>query len=209
MTAYYKASARSSARIRSIKPGKIALRGMLFSSCAVFSKPNNGNRTYNYDVFKLWPDLAGITTHPNRSYANSSSTTYYDAYWQTLCSSILPDRSDLSGIRKLRTSNYSHQRSWYETWWNAYKTKKMTHWDTIHANAASSAPTNFDATGADILAFGNFVHTATAMRKLFVSIEEGWLGLAPMDAEVGDRIALLEGGVEMYRTSCGRNWARK
>jgi hypothetical protein len=36
------------------------------------------------------------------------------------------------------------------------------------------------------------------MRKLFVSEDERWLGLAPMDAEVGDIIALLEGGPVPY-----------
>jgi len=36
------------------------------------------------------------------------------------------------------------------------------------------------------------------MRKFFVSKDEGWLGLAPMEAELGDRIALLEGGSVPY-----------
>jgi hypothetical protein len=70
MTGFYKASARSSARVRSIKQGKIALRGILYSGCAIFSEPNSFERVY--DSFSV----AGITTHPNRLYTNSSSTTY-------------------------------------------------------------------------------------------------------------------------------------
>jgi hypothetical protein len=36
------------------------------------------------------------------------------------------------------------------------------------------------------------------LRKLFVSEDEKWLGLAPMDAKPGDIIALLEGGPVPY-----------
>jgi hypothetical protein len=190
LTDYYAASARSSARIRLIKQGKIALRGILFSSCAAFGRPNTGDLWSNFDVFELWPDLARITTDPNRSYANSSSTTYSNAYWHTLCASILPLQSALTGKVKVRTSNHSYGQAWYEAWWNTYIVPDL--------NTSSSDATNPDITAAEIHAFGNFVYCATATRKLFISKEEGWLGLAPMDAEVGDRIALLEGGNVLY-----------
>lgn len=44
------------------------------------------------------------------------------------------------------------------------------------------------------------------MRRLFISKEGEFLGLALMDAEVGDRIALLEGGRMPYilRPKVGR-----
>jgi hypothetical protein len=196
MTLYYTASAGSSAKIRSIKQGKITLRGILFSSCATFSKPNTGE-IRNFDAFKLWPDLARITMDPNRSYANSSATTYYNAYWQTLCASLLPAQSDLIGGKKLRTSNQSYGQAWFEAWRNAYELPIVHNLNTLPSGTANSDPTS-EVTAAEIHAYDNFVLTATIARKLFISKEEGWFGLAPMDAEVGDRIALLEGGEVPY-----------
>jgi hypothetical protein len=200
MTGYYAASAGSSAQIRSIKQGKIALRGILFSSCAAFGKPNTGKIKSIHsplDVFRLWPDLARITTDPNRSYASDSSTTYYNAYWQTLCASLLPPQSALVGRQKLRTSNHSYGQAWFEAWCNAFKLPIVPYSNTLPSGAASSDPTS-EVTAAEISAFYNFVFVATAGRKLFISKEEGWLGLAPMQAEVGDRIALLKGGNVPY-----------
>jgi hypothetical protein len=69
--------------------------------------------------------------------------------------------------------------------------------DTLPSGIASSERLS-EVTAAETHAFGNFVFAATAGRKLFISKEEGWLGLAPMQAEVGDRIALLEGGDVPY-----------
>jgi hypothetical protein len=200
ITRYYAASAGSSSQIRSIKQGKIALRGILFSSCAAFGEPNTGKtQSYYFDlhVFKLWPDLARITTDPNRSYANSRSTTYYNAYWQTLCASILPLQTSLTGEKRLRTSNHSYGQAWFEAWCNTYKLPIVHNLNTLPSGTASSHPTS-EVTAAEIYAFWNFVFAATTGRKLFISKEEGWLGLAPMDAEVGDRIALLEGGDVPY-----------
>jgi hypothetical protein len=204
ITNYYAASAGSSSQIRLIKQGKIALRGILFSSCAAFGKPNTGeiqtnhsNFTRCFDVFKLWPDLARITTDPNRSYANSRSTTYYNAYWQTLCASLLPRQSDLTGRESLRTSNHSYGQAWFEAWCNAYELRIVPHSNTLPSGSASSSPTS-EVTAAEIYVFWNSVFAATVGRKLFISKEKGWLGLAPIDAEVGDRIALLEGGNVPY-----------
>jgi hypothetical protein len=190
----YKASARSFVRIRSIHQGEIGLRGILFSSCAVFGKPNTGQIVYNFDIFKSWTDLVHTTRNLNGSYAKSSSTTYYDAYWQTLCASMLPPQSNLSGIIQFRTTDHSYHQHWYEVWCNANRIE-------VPSNTTSS-----NITEAEIHAFSNCVIRATKIRKLFISKEEGWLGLAPMDAEVGDRIAILEGGSVPYilRQKCGQ-----
>lgn len=190
MIGQYEASATSSAQIRSIKQGKIALRGIMFSSCAKFSELN----CLITGGLKGGLDLAGITTYPNRPYANSSSTTYYDAYWQTLCCSILPPPSDLNGAERLRRSNYSCQRSWYEAWLNQDPSDP----DTLPSGPTSSETAYSSVTSSEISTFRGFFCIATAMRKLFISEKEEWLGLAPMDAEVGDRIALLEGGNVPY-----------
>jgi hypothetical protein len=200
ITHLYAASAGSSAQIRSIKQGKIALRGIIFSSCAAFSKPNTGEKL-SFDAIKFWPDLARITTDPNRSYANSRATTYYNAYWQTLCASILSPQSALIGREKLRTSNHSYGQAWFEAWSharsNAFDFRTVPDSNILPSGTPSSDPTS-EVTEAEINAFGNFVYSATVGRKLFISKEKGWLGLAPMNAEVGDRIALLEGGNVPY-----------
>jgi hypothetical protein len=193
---HYAASAGSYAQISSIKQGKIALRGILFSSCAAFGKPVTGEIT-NFDAIRLWSDLARITIDPNRSYANSKSTTYYNAYWQILCASILPLQSALKRPEVLRTSNNSYGQAWFEAWCNAYELPIVPNLNTLPSGTASSHPTS-EVTAAEIDAFANAVFLAIIGRKLFISKEEGWLGLAPMHAEVGDRIALLEGGKVPY-----------
>jgi hypothetical protein len=53
-------------------------------------------------------------------------------------------------------------------------------------------------TGTEIAVFDASVRVSTGMRRLFISRDEEWLGLAPSNANVGDVIALLEGGSVPY-----------
>ncbi|KAN0106852.1 HET domain containing protein [Hyaloscypha variabilis] len=155
----YMASAGSFASIKSIKQGKIALRARLFSSFSVLSHAHDSEPYYNYDIFNEWETLARTTKQFDQLYADSASTTYYDAYWQTLCCSIAPK---------------------------------------IDLNDIPLGSINSTFTVAQLKQFSEYVTASTKMRKLFISKDEGWLGLAPMDAENGDRIALLEGGSVPY-----------
>jgi hypothetical protein len=157
---YYVAPARSLASIKFIRQGKIALRGMLFSSFAVGELQDTHFR-YSRDIFDSWEDVAEITKQPSRLYANTTCTTYYDAYWQTLCCSIAPSRSNIDGSVTERTSNQSFHRSWYDTWRDWCK---IYHEDQ---DKFSSLSTGF--TGAEINAFSHFIRVSTQMRRLFIS----------------------------------------
>jgi hypothetical protein len=183
----YMASARSFASINYIEQGKIALRARLFGSFGVLGPPQDSDPYYNNDIFHEWGNLLRATKRHDQLYADSASTTYHDAYWQTLCCSIAPTRVDPDMVE--RTSDHSIHRSWYEDWWDAYITKTDT---------SDLVPIGSSFTRAELELFDAFIRVSTKMRKFFVSKDEGWLGLAPMDAELGDRIALLEGGNVPY-----------
>jgi hypothetical protein len=187
----YMASAGSFASIKSIKQGKIALRARLFSSFSVLSHAHDSKPYYNADIFNEWENLARTTKQFDQLYADSASTTYYDAYWQTLCCSIAPSCADLDNEVE-RTSDHSIHRFWYEDWLDTYKSK--TYLNHIPLGSGNSSA----FTVAQLKHFSEYVIASTKMRKLFISKDEGWLGLAPMDAENGDRIALLEGGSVPY-----------
>jgi len=177
------ASAGSFASINSIEQGKIALRARLFTSFAVLSLPQDSDPFYNIDIFHEWGNLLRATKQSDLLYADSASTTYHDAYWQTLCCSIAPSRVDLDGTTE-RTSDHSIHRSWYEDWWDT--------------ETSDLVPVGSAFTEVELEQFAGCIKASTKMRKFFVSKDEGWLRLAPMDAELGDRIALLEGGSVPY-----------
>jgi hypothetical protein len=126
---------------------------------------------------------------PDRPYTENS--TYYDAYWQTLCSSILPPRASLHPQdQKVRTSVNAFQRSWHDSWW-----EWISKYDAEETKTDLVSP---DFTGAEITAFDNNVLVSTSLRHFFLSRDENWMGFAPMDSEAEDIIALLEGGRVPY-----------
>lgn len=185
----YMASCGSFPSIKCIRQGKIGLRAILFGSFAVLSVPQDSDPYFDDNIFHEWESLARTTTQFDQPYADSASTTYYDAYWQTLCCSITPSREGLVG-KIDRTSDHSIHRSWYEAWWDTYKSKIYPDERLDYIDSAFTA--------FELSQLSASIRVSTKMRKLFISKDQGWLGLAPMDAELGDRIALLEGGSVPY-----------
>ncbi|KAF8854517.1 HET-domain-containing protein [Acephala macrosclerotiorum] len=194
---HYSASAGTSAHVKLVAQGKIVLRGTLIGSCGLLSEPNDSENEYNYDLFKGWRDL--VANKLGLLYANNISTTYDDVYWQTLCASIISRTSDSGSFQDVRISNDSLQRFRYDDWWISYRNG---HKDLNSKHQITSEVKKV----REILEFLGLVARSTKMRRLFISKEDGLLGLAPMDAEVGDRIALLEGGSVPYilRPKVGR-----
>jgi hypothetical protein len=181
----YKASSGTSASVRYLEKGRIALKGIILGPVAVVSTPAPSTN------FQEWRDMAGIETLPGRLYGSRTSTTYYDAYWETLCCSILPSRSSLHDPNQVvLTSDYSCYRSWHDAWWDW-----VSKFDgDVHKMDSVSS----DYIGPEIAAFDASVIVATGMRRLFISRDEEWLGLVPSSANVGDVIVLLEGGSVPY-----------
>jgi hypothetical protein len=185
----YNASSGTFASVRCLNQGNISLNGILLGAVAVLSTSQTSTFRLNINQHKEWRDIARIDTLPHRLYGTKTSTTYYEAYWQTLCASILLRRSSLHENDVVRTSD-STQRSWHDAWWD-WVSKFGA--DENRIDSVSS-----EYTGSEIAVFGVSVGISTLLRKLFMSEDEELLGLAPMDAEVGDIIALLEGGPVPY-----------
>jgi hypothetical protein len=154
--------------IKSLEQGKIALRGMLFDPIAVLSESYNPESSEGYKFFELWRDLAGINEQPGRLYPNGTCTTYYDAYWQTICCSIIPSQSSLNDLNQItRTSDHSIHRPWHDAWWDWCKIYDL---ETNNVDSVSSEYKGFEIEG-----FWSYLKVSINMRRLFMSKEKGWL----------------------------------
>jgi hypothetical protein len=197
----YKVSGGSSAHVKVVAKGKIALRGILLGSCGRLSEPNDSKRAYHFDVFKGWRDL--VAKKLRLLYPNTICTSYSDAYWQTLCASkVIPVTT--SDHDSMRTSDDSIERFWHDSWWSLYQ-------ESLHdADLGGEQQHNYEVRKLERIKFRQSIAAATTMRRLFISREDELLGLAPMDAQVGDMIALLEGGNVPYilrpKIGTGNEW---
>jgi hypothetical protein len=186
----YRASSGVFASVKYIKQGRIALKGILLGVVAVLGTPNpSGN--VNKSIVNNWRDMARVEALPDRLYNKKTSTTYYDAFWQTLCCSIPPSRTSLhDSSQVIRTCNNTSYRSWYNSW--------CTWVSEFDGDADRLDLVSSEYSGSEIYAFGASVEVSTSMRRLFISSDEEWLGFAPINAIAGDVIALLEGGSVPY-----------
>lgn len=188
---FYNASSGTYASVIYLEQGRIALKGILLGPVAIIGTPGPSDGYHVKSTLTQWRDMAGIETLPNRPYGSRTSITVYDAFWQTLCCSILLPRSSLHDADQImRTSDNTLYRPWHDAWWNWF-----SKYDGDEAKIDSLTS---DYTGSEINLFDVSVIAATSMRSLFISRDEERLGLAPMDAKVGDIIALLEGGSVPY-----------
>ncbi len=161
----YMASARSFASIKTIEQGKIALRARLFSSFTVLSRAQDSDPYYDSDIFKEWENLARSAEQFDQLYTDAASTTYYDAFWQTLCCSITPSRADLDREVE-RTSNHSIHCSWYDKWWETYKTGTGNGETLLYS-------LNSEFAARDSWHFGASIRASVKTKKLFISKDGG------------------------------------
>ena len=186
----FTASASTFTSAREQGKGKLSLNGILLDSITVHS-------TGTLDLYpatdhlKEMRNLAGVEVFPDQLY-DTKTPNYYNAFWQTLCSSILPSRSNLTASADaVRTSGDDlTQRSWHDTWWK-WVLNYRAHDEWAHLVDAEFSE-------SELSAFDNSVAVSTYLRKFFLSKDNQWMGLVPMDAEIGDLIALLEGGNVPY-----------
>ncbi|KAI9154865.1 Heterokaryon incompatibility protein [Paramyrothecium foliicola] len=188
----YNATLGSQCRVSSPKPGQLLVRGKIITKIAKMSTDDNHMDAKSLKgFFNNWRDLAGVTKNPQQLYAKSLSTTLDDAFWQTLCCSLMPDREypRLDHLLQ-RTSDNSDHQHWYDAWWE---------WCEKHDCApAKLMDIQSEYTRAEINVMGGWISTSINMRRLFVSEDPGWIGLVPVDTEVGDEVVLLEGGRVPY-----------
>ncbi|KAK6856154.1 HET-domain-containing protein [Apiospora arundinis] len=185
---YYSASKNSRYNSKSAAQGLLPVRALFIDHVAILSEDKDHMDAPNLrDFFQNWRDMLGITKEPGRLYARSSSTTVGDAFWQTLCCGLVPDREEPRNNARLhRTSDVSPHKSWFTAWWE---------WCEEHAcDPHQLMSIQSDYSRAEINVMGGLISTSIKMRRLFTSDNVGWIGLAPLDTIIGDKIALLEGG---------------
>ncbi|KAH6717781.1 hypothetical protein BKA61DRAFT_292171 [Leptodontidium sp. MPI-SDFR-AT-0119] len=190
---HFKASASTFTSTRQQEQGKLSLNGIPLDSIAVLSTGQATDIRAAMDYIKEIRDLAGVEVFPDRLYGTggTKTSTYYDAFWQTLCSSILPSRSNLTEpADAVRASDDLTQRSWHDAWWD---------WRlNIDKDYERADLVNAEFTKPELEAFNSSVSVSTCLRKFFLSKNKKWMGFIPMDAEIEDVIALLEGGRVPY-----------
>jgi hypothetical protein len=136
--------------------------------------------------------LNAAAASPQTVIAPHQAIIYYDAFWQTLCASVVPPKisSETTQVQLVRIRDSSTHRLLHDARWTSlityggYPTK---------VTSVCSACT--------LAELANFVASvplsvSTGMRQHFVADgpEHEWLGLAPANTQVGDRVALFEGG---------------
>jgi hypothetical protein len=189
----FSASGGSRALVTMSPQGHLAVRGLTVSKIATLS-PDIHHWDEADDLFAFfdgWRDMVGIKSEPDRLYPKSQTTTYSDAFWQILCCSIIPDRVHPRDVNLAqRTSDASPHKLWFDAWWI---------WCEEYNCDGPKLPLVQSPTysEAEINSMGGLISTSISMRRLMVA-DDGRIGLAPMDAQVGDSVVLLEGGRVPY-----------
>ena len=149
-------------------------------------------------VLKSWHNLANVDANKNRAYPSSTgseqqiffknfqSVPYEDAYLLTISASVT---RAIAPFQHHRLHNADEIRKVYNAWWR---------WIDVQNGEALKMSDIDPDLGVSLNELGNYVNDVsitTSMRRFFLTNEEaGLIGLAPRNAQVGDTIAVLEGG---------------
>ncbi|KAI0534178.1 heterokaryon incompatibility protein-domain-containing protein [Xylaria digitata] len=190
---YYSASQDSWCHATSTSSGSLSVRGRFIGRIATLSSDEDHMEAPSLkDFFLEWRKMIAIDQDPDRPYAKSPCTTVKDAFWQTLCCSLIPD---LTGPRKnnllYKTTDDSPYKHLFDAWWEWCEKYDCNPHKLIDIQSE-------EYSRAEINVMGGVVSTSISMRRLFISEGDGWIGLVPSDAIVGDRVVLLEGGRVPY-----------
>lgn len=120
--------------------------------------------------------ILNVDRDPERAYIAGS--TILDAYWRTLCFSVSPYSNYKSGeVQEISEGT----RQLHDDWW----------WEFLKA-LVFHMPNTFES--GDVQRFTDHVNYIADGRRLVVS-ERGYIGLASANAQIGDEIWLLHGGM--------------
>ncbi|KAF5868701.1 putative heterokaryon incompatibility protein [Botrytis fragariae] len=194
----FSASGKSSAIVKERRKLGIVIRGIFLNSLQVLGRPNDVEVDNDEEMamtYREWRQLAQSETQFDQPYPSSSRiTAHSDAFSQTLCMSIASDSSQSNNSASeyyyRRVSNDSQARKNHHSWWESEieGTPRLGGKQLLNAENANS----------DIIRFHTLVYFATHMRRFFIAKEPRWIGLVPMDAQIGDQLFLLEGGKVPY-----------
>ncbi|KAI1283608.1 heterokaryon incompatibility protein-domain-containing protein [Xylaria sp. FL0933] len=188
---FYRASGDTRCHVEATLSGSLLVRGKIISRISLLSSDENHLDAASLKNFFLeWQKMVGADKDPSRLYAKSKTTTISDAFWQTLCCSLIPDRDAPREKAMHRTTDDSPYKPWFDAWWE---------WLQEHdCDPHKLMDIRTEYSRAEINVMGGLVSTSINMRRLFMSEEDGWIGLVPVDARVGDIVVLLEGGRVPY-----------
>ncbi|KAI0977567.1 heterokaryon incompatibility protein-domain-containing protein [Xylaria arbuscula] len=188
---FYRASGDTRCHVEATPSGSLLVRGKFVCDVSLLSSDENHlDATSLKAFFQEWRRLVGVDKDPDRLYAKSASATISDAFWQTLCCSLIPDRDEPREKAMHRTTDDSPHNSWFDSWWE---------WLEEHdCDPHKLMDIRTEYSRAEINVMGGLVSTSINMRRLFMSEGDGWIGLVPADACVGDKVVLLEGGRVPY-----------
>ncbi|KAJ9634566.1 hypothetical protein H2199_008849 [Coniosporium tulheliwenetii] len=209
----YNSSMGSKAGISQPNRGRLAARGVLLGTIARLggAVDDEMSAADAVEFIESGIHFAMLETLPNRSYPVSSDaaydsktstatsaacqTTYQDALWMTLCGSVVPDSFILAS--ELDMSKFANFTRTTEPW--RYRSFFDSRWESWNEYVDTGLPSAVGRADVELMQFSTQFGQAMAMRRLFVSDpQHEWLGSAPMDAKVGDTIAILAGGKVPY-----------
>lgn len=164
-----------------VDKGKLSVSGVL---CDIIETINSEVRGRMFEPpreqISGWRKLVGIDEDPDRPYI--AGDTIADAFWRTLCLDISANSGTKIGVfsRKERAGN-EYRKIYFEYW---YK---------FLLEGYNLAVPDSLRQSSNVIDFEQHIMRTTARRRFFVS-KNGYIGLAPPHAEVGDMICVLAGG---------------
>ncbi|RBA15907.1 hypothetical protein FPRO05_12128 [Fusarium proliferatum] len=140
--------------------------------------------TNTWTAIHEWRKLIGVDEDPGRPYI--AGGTVEDAFWRTICLDISAGSGMLTDvISKPRRAGDGDRSIYLEYWY-----RELVRHYGLQQPDSSQQPFN-------VMLFEQHVMKTTAKRRFFISMN-GFIGLAPPDAEVGDMICVFAGGKVPY-----------
>ncbi|GKT54220.1 heterokaryon incompatibility protein [Colletotrichum tofieldiae] len=172
---------------------KLSLMGRIVGTIgSSLGEPCPADHRADANIYYAWRQFAKVDDKYEEAYAGQTHVAYGDAFWQTLCASVVPAHSRVTDYGDVVRSDPKGHRGLHDSWWHSLLPDDDT-------DARKNLQIDHKITANEIAQFFSCVSIATTMRRFFVEEREhGWMGLVSQDAMEGDRIAVVDGGRVPY-----------
>ncbi|GAW23562.1 hypothetical protein ANO14919_131290 [Xylariales sp. No.14919] len=133
------------------------------------------------DTVRDWRDMAGLEKQPGKAYV--AGDTVAEAFWRTLCLDIYTRAAVSEGEAMATGRAGAEERDAHLVYWYAQLSGRVR----VKVGRAEVALMK------RVSEFSKHVSKVVARRRFFISCK-GYMGLGPLESEVGDRICVLAGG---------------
>ncbi|SPJ71724.1 uncharacterized protein FTOL_01452 [Fusarium torulosum] len=134
----------------------------------------------SWSLIAGWRKLVGVDEDPGRPYI--AGDTIADAFWRTLCLDISANSAMHIDLLSKKRRAGDEDRSIYLEYW--YR-ELLQHHELPQPDSLRQS--------SNVIMFDQHVMRATTRRRFFIS-KNGFIGFAPLNAEVGDMICVFAGG---------------